>query len=127
MVKNIGPLERKILEILWDKKEATAREISYGLEKKGNRKAYSTVRTIIRRLVEKNIIAEKRDKKEKIYKYIPIINKSELEKSIVHSVIGELLNRFEESTINYLTEELSENDEDIEKIKKKLDELKKDE
>jgi len=127
MIKNIGPLERKILEILWDKKEATAREISYELEKKGDRKAYSTVRTIIRRLVEKNIIAEIRDKKEKIYKYIPIINKNELEKSIVHSVIGELLNRFEESTISYLTEELSENDEDIKKIKKKLDELKKDE
>jgi predicted transcriptional regulator len=127
MIKNIGPLERKILNILWDKKEATAREISYDLEKDGNRKAYSTVRTIIRRLVEKKIIAETRNKKEKIYKYIPIITKQELEKSIVHNVIGELLTKFEESTISYLTEELSENEEDIEKIKQKLDELKRNE
>jgi predicted transcriptional regulator len=127
MIKNIGPLERKILDILWDKKEATAREISYELEKDGDRKAYSTVRTIIRRLVNKKIIAERMDKKEKIYKYIPIITKEQLEKSIVHSVIGELLKRFEESTISYLAEELSENDEDIEKIKNKLDELKKNE
>ena len=127
MIKNIGPLERKILEILWKKQEATAREIAYELEKEGDRKAYSTVRTIIRRLVNKKIIAERMDKKEKIYKYIPIITKEQLEKSIVHSVIGELLKRFEESTISYLAEELSENDEDIEKIKNKLDELKKNE
>ena len=127
MIKNIGPLERKILDILWDKREATAREISGELEKNGNRKAYSTVRTIIRRLVNKKIIVERMDKKEKIYKYIPIITKDQLEKSIVHSVIGELLKRFEESTISYLSEELSENDEDIEKIKTKLEELKKNE
>jgi len=127
MIKNIGPLERKILEILWKKQEATAREIAYELEKEGDRKAYSTVRTIIRRLVNKKIIAERMDKKEKIYKYIPIITKQHLEKTIVHNVIGELLKRFEESTISYLAEELSENNEDIEKIKNKLDELKKNE
>ena len=67
MIKNIGPLERKILEILWDKKEASAREISSSLEESGDRRAYSTVRTIIRRLVNKNIIAEKLNKKERIY------------------------------------------------------------
>ena len=38
MIKNIGPLERKILEILWDKKEASAREISYSLEESGDRR-----------------------------------------------------------------------------------------
>jgi predicted transcriptional regulator len=127
MIKNVGPLERKILEILWEKKEATAREISDKLEEKGDRRAYSTVRTIIRRLVEKKIIAERMDNKEKLYKYIPIITKEQLEKSIVHNVIGELLTRFEKSTISYLSEELSDNDYEIEKIKQKLDELKKNE
>jgi len=127
MIKNIGPLERKILDILWGKKEATAREISYKLEEKGDRKAYSTVRTIIRRLVDKKIIAERMDNKEKLYKYIPIITKEQLEKSIVHNVIGELLKRFEKSTISYLSEELSDNNKDIEKIKHKLEELKKNE
>jgi predicted transcriptional regulator len=125
MIKNIGPLERKILEILWNKKEASARDISYSLEENGERKAYSTVRTIIRRLVKKNIITEKINKKERIYIYSPLITKDQLEKTIVHSVIGELLKRFENSTINYLVEELSESDEDIEKIKRKLDEMKK--
>ena len=125
MIKNIGPLERKILEILWNKDEASARDISYSLEESGERKAYSTVRTIIRRLVIKNIIAEKMNKKERIYIYKPLITKDQLEKTIVHSVIGELLRRFENSTINYLAEELSDTDEDINKLKRKLDEMKK--
>ena len=127
MIKNIGPLERKIFDILLEEKEATAREISDKLEEKGERRAYSTVRTIIRRLVDKKIIAERMDKKEKLYKYIPIITKEQLEKSIVHNVIGELLTKFEKSTISYLSEELSDNDDEIEKIKHKLDELKKNE
>jgi predicted transcriptional regulator len=127
MIKNIGPLEKKILEILWDKQELTAREISYKLEEKGDRRAYSTVRTIIRRLVNKKIIAEILDNKDKKYRYIPVVTKEQLEKSIVHNVIGELLNRFEKSTISYLSEELSDNDIEIEKIKQKLDELKKNE
>jgi predicted RNase H-like nuclease (RuvC/YqgF family) len=54
-----------------------------------------------------------------------LITKDQLEKTIVHSVIGELLRRFENSTINYLAEELSDSDEEINKLKRKLDEMKK--
>lgn len=126
MFKNIGPLERKILEILWEKKEASAREITTLLEKKGERRAYSTIRTIINRLVDKKIIGQIIDKNNRMYLYIPLISKSELEKSIVHNVISDLLNRFEKTTISYLSEELSDTDEDIEKIKQKLDEMKND-
>jgi BlaI family penicillinase repressor len=125
MLRNIGPLERRVLDILWTKKEASAREICSVLEEEGHRKAYSTVRTIIKRLVKKKIIQQKIDKQERMYLYTPIFTKNELEKKIVHSVIGDMLKRFEQSTISYLAEELSDNKEDIEKIKQKLNELKK--
>ena len=125
MVSNIGPLERKIMNILWIKETATAREICTSLEKTGERRAYSTVRTIIKRLVIKRIIIEKEDPKERQYVYIPNITKQELEKSIINKVLGELLNKFEHSTINYLAEELSDNEDDVEKIKQKLAEMKK--
>jgi predicted transcriptional regulator len=126
MIKNIGPLERKVLDVLWNKKEATAREICNSLEEKGERKAYSTVRTIINRLVKKKIITQKLDGQERMYIYSPILTKNELEKKIVHSVIEEMLRRFEHSTISYLAEELSDNKKEVEKIKRKLTELKKD-
>ena len=125
MTKNIGPLERKVLEILWDKKVASAREISNTLEENGERRAFSTVRTIIKRLENKKIITRKYNKKERMYFYTPLITKEELEKTIVHSIFGELLKRFKQSTISFLAEELSDNEEEIEKIKQKLNEMKK--
>jgi predicted transcriptional regulator len=124
MTKNIGPLERKVLEILWDKKVASAREISNTLEENGERRAFSTVRTIIKRLENKKIIKKKFNKKERMYFYNPLITKEELEKTIVHSIFGELLKRFKQSTISFLAEELSDNEEEIEKIKQKLNEMK---
>jgi predicted transcriptional regulator len=124
MVKNIGPLERKVLEILWDKHEASARDICCALEKDGSRRAYSTVRTIINRLVHKKIVAQRIEEESRTYIYTPILTKNALEKKIVHKMFGEMLQRFEQSTISYLAEELSETEEDIEKIKKKLEEMK---
>jgi len=125
MISNVGPLERKILNILWIKESATAREICTSLEKTGERRAYSTVRTIIKRLVKKNIIKEYEDSHERQFVYSPIMTKQELEKSIINKVLGDLLNKFEHSAINYLAEELSDNEEDIDKIKQKLSEMKK--
>ena len=124
MVNNVGPLERKILNILWIREQATAREICTSLEKTGERRAYSTVRTIIKRLVIKNVIAQYEGKEERQYIYKPILTKKELEKTIVHKVLGDLLNKFEQSTISYLAEELSDNENEIKKIKQKLIEMK---
>jgi predicted transcriptional regulator len=56
--------------------------------------------------------------------YSPLLTKHALEKKMVHKLFGDLLQRFEQSTINYLAEELSETDEDVEKIRKKLEEMK---
>ncbi len=125
MIQNIGPLEQKVLAILWQNKEVTARSICSCLEDQGERRAYSTVRTIINRLVKKKIVAQRMDLTERIYLYSPIYSKNELEKRIIHGLLGEMLHKFEQSTINYLAEELSENEEEIKRIKQKLAEMKK--
>ncbi len=127
MTKNVGPLERKILAILWTKREATAREICSSLEDNDERRAYSTVRTIINRLVRKNIISQHRHPTNRQYIYTALKTKDEVETSIVRKTLSDLLNRFEQSTINYLAEELSENKQDIEKLKQKLAEMKENE
>jgi predicted transcriptional regulator len=125
MIKNVGPLEQKVLAILWQNQESTARDICSSLEEQGERRAYSTIRTIINRLVKKKIVSQRLDVTERIYIYAPIYTKSELEKRIIHGLLGDMLKKFEQSTINYLAEELSENEEEIERIKQKLVEMKK--
>jgi predicted transcriptional regulator len=127
MTKNVGPLERKILTILWTEREATAREICTILENNHERRAYSTVRTIIKRLVRKKIISQHIHPTNRQYIYSPLITKNELETTIVRKTLTDLLKRFEQSTINYLAEELSDNKEEIERLKQKLAEMKKDE
>ncbi len=125
MTQNIGPLEQKILTILWQNNEVSARTICSCLEDQGERRAYSTVRTIINRLVKKKIVSQRMDQIERMYLYSPVYSKNELEKRIVHSLLGEMLQKFEQSTITYLAEELSENEEEIKRIKQKLAEMKK--
>ena len=124
MISNIGPLERKILTVLWVRQYATARDICTSLEDTGERRAYSTIRTIINRLVQKKIITQHENEIDRQYYYTPIMTKQELENSIINRVIRDLLNRFGQSTINYLAEELSDNPEEIDKLKKKLEEMK---
>ena len=65
------------------------------------------------------------DPTERIYIYSPLYSKSELERRIVHGLLGDMLRKFEQSTINYLAEELSENEEEIKRIKQKLAEMKR--
>ena len=125
MTKNVGPLERKILVILWEKREATARDICTSLEDMDERRAYSTVRTIIKRLVRKKIISQHRHPTNRQYIYSPLVTKDELETTIVRKTLTDLLKRFEQSTINYLAEELSDSKEEIDKLKQKLSEMKK--
>ena len=112
------------MNILWNIRKASARDIWRALGKK-EEYAYSTVRTILTRLVEKKIVSQKMNEDKRMYIYTPILTKNELERKIIRRTLGNLLDRFEKSTIDYLTESLSESDEDIEKIKKKLEEMKK--
>ena len=94
MIKNVGPLEQKVLAILWQNQEATARDICSSLEGQGERRAYSTIRTIINRLVKKKIVSHRLDETERIYIYTPIYTKSELEKRIIHGLLGDMLKKF---------------------------------
>lgn len=126
MIANLGPLEKKILEILWRIEKGTARDVCTELEKAGKRKAYSTVRTILNRLMEKDVIVQKKDRKEGIYIYSPVASKKEFERRIVEKTFNDLLSNFGASTISYLTENLSESEEDVKKIKEKLRGMRKD-
>ena len=125
MVKTVGPLEKHLLDILYEKGAASAREICSGLEESGQRRTYSTVRTILNRLVRKKMISQKLADDGRTYIYAPRMTEDELGGKMVQKVMQDLMTRFEKSTISYLSENLADNDEELKKIKKKLMEMKK--
>jgi predicted transcriptional regulator len=126
MAANIGELEEKVLGVLWRLGKASAREVCSALEATSDRRAYSTVRTILGRLAKKGIVSQQMDRNLKVYIYSPLLSKTELEKKIVRRTLRGLLDRFENATISYLAENLSEDDDDIRRIRKQLREMKRD-
>ena len=125
MVGNIGELEEKVLDVLWRLKSASAREVCSALEAANDRRAYSTVRTILGRLAKKRIVSQRMDRDLKVYIYSPILSKAQLEENIVRRTIRGLLDRFETTTISYLSENLSDDDESVKRIRKQLREMKR--
>ena len=126
MVGNIGQLEEKVLEVLWKLGKASAREVCSALEATSDRRAYSTVRTILGRLAKKGIVSQQMDRNLKVYIYAPLLSRAELENRIVQRTLRGLLDRFENATISYLAENLSEDDQDTRRIRKQLREMKRD-
>ena len=126
MVRSIGPLEKEILDILWVLGSATARDVCNEMESRGNRKAYSTVRTLLNRLVEKGCITSKKAETGRSYIYNPKYTEREIGEKVVEKTLLSLMERFEGATVSYLAENLSDNEEEVDRIKKKLQELKED-
>lgn len=59
---NLGPLEREIMNSIWDTNEVTVREVHSRLKKKRD-VAYTTVMTVMARLVGKEFLIRKKQGK----------------------------------------------------------------
>ena len=70
---SISESEWKIMKVLWEKPELTLKEIAAGLE--DTEWSYTTIRTLVTRLVEKGAVAA--DKTSGNFKYYPAVSESE--------------------------------------------------
>ncbi len=86
----LGELEAEIMEILWGKNEwRTGREIYENMKQKRTL-AYTTVLTVIDRLVNKGLIIKKKNQ-ENTYIYSPAMGKEEFKEEISRSVVKGLM------------------------------------
>lgn len=122
--RRLGPLERSIMEVFWEKKKADAREIFSELNKK-KKIAYTTINTTLTRLHKKKLLNRKLVKGRGGYRYIYTVAKSKPKyiDNVISSTIDDLLKRFGSRTINYFSESLNLNEEDLEKLRTRLEEL----
>lgn len=68
--------EREVLKVLWDRGPATVRSILEELETRGRQWAYSTVATLIQRMVVKGFVAT--DSAEVPFIYRPAVSREQL-------------------------------------------------
>lgn len=89
--KNLGPLENKILNIIWSKDCSTVREV-ISLLQETRPFAYTTVMTVMDHLYKKGFLG--REKVKKTYYYFPVVKKNVLTCLAVRKTLNYLIKEY---------------------------------
>jgi len=119
-----GPLEAKIMDILWNNDEMTIKEVQHILEKE-KAMNFNTVMTVMNRLVEKGILQKRAEGRSSMYK--PIQSRNEFLDTQSKEMTNELMDEFGNVVISHMLDALEDVDDDlVAKLEMKIKELKKD-
>lgn len=100
---SLGELEKEVMDILWEHKHCSARNVLTKLE--GNRKlAYTTVATILQRLHDKRLVKRTDDKLG--YIYSPKLSKESYSRNIAQTFLKKFINSFGDTAIASFAESI---------------------
>lgn len=119
-----GPLEAKIMDVLWEGEEKTIKDVQQVLdqEKVTN---FNTVMTVMNRLVDKGILVKRTEGRSSLYK--PVQSRADFLHTQSKDMTNELMDEFGNVVISHMLDALEEADDDlVAELEKKLNELKKD-
>jgi len=105
----LGPLEQRLLEALWERGNATVREL---VDDNGvcHDLAYTTVMTTLDRLFKKNLL--RRETEGRAFRYSPCFSRQELHREVAGEAFRQLLNASPAASLplSYLVEIVTERD-----------------
>lgn len=103
----LGPLEQRLLESLWERRNATVREL---VEGGCQDLAYTTVMTTLDRLFKKNLLS--REAEGRAFRYAPQFSREEMHRQVAGEAFRKLLDASPSSSLplSYLVEILTERD-----------------
>ncbi|MFF3101296.1 BlaI/MecI/CopY family transcriptional regulator [Viridibacillus arvi] len=119
-----GPLEAKIMDILWNDVEMTIKDVQQVLdqEKLTN---FNTVMTVMNRLVDKGILQKRTEGRSSLYK--PVLSREEFLNTQSKEMTNELMDEFGNVVVSHMLDALEDVDDDlVAMLEKKIKELKKD-
>lgn len=112
----LPPTDRELdaLKVLWDRREATVRDVADAMNARGAELAYTTVLSLLQVMEQKGLVSHRRD--GKAYVYLPLIERNQTFRQIA----GGFLERvFDGAVDEYLVHALESRSLDA----KQLDEL----
>ncbi len=114
--KVLGDLEAQVMEELWEKKNASVREVHQSLcQKKGL--AYTTVMTVMDRLAKKGYLERK--KVGRSYLYQPALSREKLSSLLAESVMSSFFKEFGRSAwVGFLEKAAPEDEELLKELEK---------
>jgi predicted transcriptional regulator len=101
---SLGPLEREILKIVWADKEVCVRHVLEKLPQNLD-PAYTTVMTLMNRMVEKGVLERKKPNTTCYYQATQ--NKKDFLKSLTETKISTIINQYSPEVIPFLKETIS--------------------
>lgn len=101
---SLGSVQLRIMRVLWDEGEATARRITDVLNESGQI-AHSTVQTLLRKLEVKRAVGH--EQRDRTFVFRALVAESEVTRSAAH----DLLSRVFQGSISGLVAHLLESDE----------------
>ena len=109
MRKRLGKLELQVMKLIWDRGNATVRDVWEELYPE-KRLAYTTVATVMRKLESKGFL--KHDERDRTYIYRPLIEQGEVSQGMLKELIDGLFDGSAAKLVNTLvqTQDLTEKD-----------------
>jgi predicted transcriptional regulator len=103
----LGPLEERLLEALWERGHGTVREM---VDDRCQDLAYTTVMTTLDRLFKKNLLT--REAEGRAFRYTPRLSREEMHQEAAGEVFRQLLDASSGASmpLSYLVEILTERD-----------------
>lgn len=123
-MKQIKPTESEleILRVLWERGEATVREVHEELSKIKDA-GYTTTLKLMQIMHEKGMV--KRDESNKTHKYIPLLSREKTQKQFVGKMIDTLFQGSSSQLVMQALGNHKASKEELEEIQKLIDNLKK--
>lgn len=112
--------ELRLMEIIWDKGEATVNEILDSLPK-DNPPAYNTVLTIMRILEKKGYVNHK--KEGRAFVYCPVVDREKARRKALNHLVNNFFNNSPGLLMQNIIEDEKLSSRDLERLKKMIEEL----
>ncbi|MBP1964007.1 BlaI/MecI/CopY family transcriptional regulator [Paenibacillus aceris] len=121
-----GPLEARIMEILWDKaQEMTIKDVQQKLDNDNKANNFNTVMTVMNRLVDKGILQKKTVARSSQYK--PVVTREEFMEAQSKELTLDLIEEFGSLAVTHMVDALDKVDPGLlDQLEQKIKEMKKD-
>ena len=118
-----GPLEAKIMDVLWNGAEMTIKGVQQVLEREKSTN-FNTVMTVMNRLVDKEILLKRMEGRSFLYK--PVLSREEFLTTQSKEMTNELMDEFGSVVVSHMLDALEDVDDAlVAKLEQKIIELKK--
>ncbi|HWR13676.1 MAG TPA: BlaI/MecI/CopY family transcriptional regulator [Terriglobales bacterium] len=118
----LGPLENRLLNLIWTRGTATVREL---LEAGNVAGAYTTLMTTLDRLHKKGLL--NRIPEGRAFRYSPAQTRDEFNSAIVRNAVQRMFSSPDSATMSHLVDALSEQNRDLlDELQREIDRKRRD-